>query len=87
MLIQKQKKYNTVEYIVVYPKKKKKRPCTKRELITTVTMSSSLLTILSVKSNCGHSVGNDQGRDFQLAYWMQTEQNLGPNSKQALGLG
>lgn len=50
-------------------------------------MSSSLLTILSVKSNCGHSVGNDQGRDFQLAYWMQTEQNLGPNSKQALGLG
>lgn len=72
MLIQKRKNKNiTVEYII---KKKiiKKSPCTKREPITRA-VSSSLFTILSVKSNSDLSVGNEQRRDVRLAYWMQED--------------
>lgn len=67
MLIQKlNKNINTVEYIAVY-KTKSLYKKTKQKLITRVMMNSSLLTILSVKSNSDHSIGIEQRRDVRLA--------------------
>lgn len=67
MLIQKlNKNINTVEYIAVY-KTKSLYKKTKQKLITRVMMNSSLLTILSVKSNSDHGIGIEQRRDVRLA--------------------
>lgn len=72
MLIQKRKNKNITQLSTLFKKKLKKSPCTKREPITRA-VSSSLFTILSVKSNSDLSVGNEQRRDVRLAYWMQED--------------